>query len=257
VIPYFPEPVFRAGWITLHAFNVLLTAGVVAGGYIMVRRARRLGLSGHLMFAVCGWAFAFGLVGADVAKMLMDYHSLVAAHPALLFTTTRGLRSAGWLAGGLIGAVLCCLWKRLSFDQSFQLLDVMAFAMPFAILMGRLGCALVHDHRGVPTTAWIAVRFPEGPRFDLGLIEFLFMIPVSAAFLWLDRKSRRPGFYVALFTLVYGAFRVWLDTLHIQPMRFYEGIAGCIIGISAWMIMALTQATLDEANGVSAGLQRS
>ena len=37
---------------------------------------------------------------------------------------------------------------------------------------GRFGCALQHDHLGIPSTYFLAVRFPGGPRFDLGLLRY-------------------------------------------------------------------------------------
>ncbi|MDP8979305.1 MAG: hypothetical protein M3O35_01795, partial [Acidobacteriota bacterium] len=114
------------------------------------------------------------------------------------------------------------------------------YGLPFAWMIGRLGCALAHDHRGLPSTSWIAVRFPEGPRYDLGLIEFLFLIVLATAFRILDRRPRPVGFFFGLFGVVYGAFRIWLDTLHIQPMRFYGGAAAVLIGLLAFWYVGRT-----------------
>ena len=233
MIPYYPEPVIRIGSFELHAFRLLLATAVVLGGYIMVKRAVRFNLPGRLMFSVSRWAIAFGLVGADVAKVVMDHSSAFLAHPSIVLTTSFGIRSIGGLAGGLIGALICCRLRRVSWFETFRMLDIMAFAMPFAFMVGRLGCALVHDHRGLPSTSWIAVQFPEGPHYDLGLIEFLFLIALSALFYFLDRNPRPVGFFLGLYGVMYGSFRVWLDTLHIQPMRFYEGSALACLGVAA------------------------
>jgi prolipoprotein diacylglyceryltransferase len=97
------------------------------------------------------------------------------------------------------------------------------FVLPWMI--GRLGCALAYDHRGFASTSWIAVNFPEGPRYDLGLIEFLFLIVMGIGFKLLDRRPRQVGFFVGLYGVVYGGFRIWLDTLRQQPNGFYGGIS--------------------------------
>lgn len=237
MIPYYPEPVFHIGPVAIEAFRLALVAAVLIGGWIMIRRACRFKMSGHLMFSVSRWAIAFGLVGAHVAKLTMDYTSMFLADPAVVFTTSRGIRSIGGLAGGLVGALICCKLRRVPWFETFRLLDIMAFAMPCAFAVGRLGCFLAHDHRGLPSTSRIAVQFPEGPRYDLGLIECLFLIAVSAVFLLLDRKWRRTGFFLGLYGIIYGGFRIWLDTLHMQPMRFYEGGALVLMGTAAWIVM--------------------
>ncbi len=63
-------------------------------------------------------------------------------------------------------------------------------------MIGRFGCALPHDHRGFASEPWIAVKMPGGPRCDLGLIEFLFLIEMVIAFRLLDRRPCPVGFFL-------------------------------------------------------------
>jgi phosphatidylglycerol:prolipoprotein diacylglycerol transferase len=122
-------------------------------------------------------------------------------------------------------------------------------------MVGRLGCALAHDHRGLWTTNWIAVKFPEGSRYDLGLIEFLFLIGMAALFWALDRKARPVGFFFALYGVLYGAFRIWLDTLHAEPLRYYEGAAYVVIGLLIWsMVWKLDRPRVEEAEAMPAAV---
>jgi phosphatidylglycerol:prolipoprotein diacylglycerol transferase len=78
-------------------------------------------------------------------------------------------------------------------------------------LFGRAGCAVVHDHIGVPSHAWFAVHFPQGPRLDLGLIEFAFTVPLVITFGLLWRRQRPFGTYLALMALYYAPLRFVLD----------------------------------------------
>ena len=87
------------GPVEIGAFRFTLVAAVLLGGTIMIRRAW-FKMSGHLMFSVSRWAIACGLIDAHVAKMTMDYTSMFLADPAVLVTTSRGIRSIGGLAGG-------------------------------------------------------------------------------------------------------------------------------------------------------------
>lgn len=223
MIPYFSQPVLPLGPFEIHAFAVMVVAAVLVGGRIILRRAHRRGIRVEEMFRFCFCMFAFGMLGAYVAKTVMEQKA--------------GVRSLGGLVGGFLGALLWCRIRHLSLFEGLRRLDIVAYALPFAWMFGRLGCALAHDHRGLPSSSWIAVNFPEGPRYDLGLIEFLFLIGLAIVFRLLDRRPRPVGFFFGLYGVVYGSFRIWLDTLHIQPMRFYGGAVGVIIGLLGWAAM--------------------
>src|SRR5262249_13518291 len=85
---------------------------------------------------------------------------------------------------------------------------------PHGWVCGRLGCALVHDHVGTPSEFVLAVRFPNGPRHDLGLYEFLYTVVILVpAVVILDRRSSPPGTSVAVLALLYAPVRFLLDFL--------------------------------------------
>ncbi|HMD49501.1 MAG TPA: prolipoprotein diacylglyceryl transferase family protein [Bryobacteraceae bacterium] len=142
--------------------------------------------------------------------------------------------------------IRACRYHKLSALESMRRLDIIAYAMPIGWMIGRLGCTLAHDYRGLESTSWIAVNFPEGPRYDLGLIEFLFLIGMATGFKLLDRRPRPAGFFFGMYGVVYGGFRIWLDTLHQQPNRFYGGIAGVVVGLAGWGVMLI----LEKRTGV-------
>ena len=237
MIPYFPQPVLRFGPVTIYSFAVLLVIAVLVGGRNMLRRAHRFGISVDEMFRFLFCVFVSGIIGAHVAKTVMDNSATFLADPTSIIRNFEGIRSLGGISGGFLGGLLWCRYRRLSLFETLRRLDIVAYVIPFAWMFGRLGCALAHDHRGLPSTSWIAVRFPEGPRYDLGLIEFLFLIGLAFAFRLLDRSPRPVGFFFGLYGVVYGGFRIWLDTLHLQPMRFYGGAAGVLIGLLGWVMM--------------------
>lgn len=238
MLPYFEQPFIRVGPITIHAFSVLLLAAIILGRWIILRRARRFEIAPDSMALLCTVMLLCGLAGAHLVKTILPNISGFLADPVLVLYRTGGIASLGGLGGGLLGGVLLCRARGYSNAQTLLRLDIVAYALPFAWTFGRLGCALAHDHRGLPSTGWLAVRFPEGPRYDLGLIEFLFLIALSALFYFLDRRPRPSGFFFGLHGVVYGLFRVWLDTLHVQPLRFLGGMTACVIGLAGWAAMA-------------------
>jgi Prolipoprotein diacylglyceryl transferase len=117
------------------------------------------------MFRFCFWVYACAMIGAYFSKALMDDFPAVLADPARIFSNPLGVRSVGGIACGFLAAVAWCRFHRLSALESLRRLDIIAYAMPVGWMIGRLGCTLAHDHRGLASTSWIAVNFPEGPRW--------------------------------------------------------------------------------------------
>jgi phosphatidylglycerol:prolipoprotein diacylglycerol transferase len=237
MIPYYPQPVLHLGPLSIHAFGALAAIAVVIGGRIILRRAYHRGVPVQEMFEFCATIYLCALAGAVVSKIVLDNFPAFFLDPVHAIRANLGFRSIGGIIGGLLGGVLWCRFHRLTLFESLRRLDIVAYAIPTAWMLGRLGCTLAHDHRGFASTSWIAVRFPEGPRSDLGLVEFLFLIVLTIAFHILDRKPRPVGFYFGLYGVVYGGFRIWLDTLHMQPGRFYGGAIGVLIGLMGWTAM--------------------
>jgi len=261
MIPYFPQPVLHLGPFEIHAFGVLAAAAVIIGGRVILLRAHKQGIPVEQMFRFCFWVYASAMIGAYISKGVLDDFPAFLADPSRIFRVPLGVRSVGGIAAGFFGGLAWCLYHRLSGLESMRRLDIIAYAMPTAWMIGRLGCTLAHDHRGIATDSWIAVRFPEGPRYDLGLIEFLFLIVMVIGFKLLDRRRRPIGFFFGLYGVVYGGFRIWLDTLHQQPMRFYGGIAGVVVGLLGWGAMWMLERKArkspreeDEPAAASAGI---
>jgi phosphatidylglycerol---prolipoprotein diacylglyceryl transferase len=253
MIPYFPQPVLHLGLFEIHAFGALAALAVLVGGRLILRRAHGQGIPVEQMFRFCFWVYASAIVGAYFSKTIFDDFPAFLADPSRIFRVSLGVRSVGGISCGFLAALVWCRYHRLTWLDTMRRMDIIAYAMPLAWMIGRLGCTLAHDHRGLASTSWIAVKFPEGPRYDLGLIEFLFLIGMTIAFHLLDRRARPVGFYFGLYGVVYGGFRIWLDTLHVQPMRFYGGMAGVVVGLLGWMAMlALEQSSTVEVESAPA-----
>ena len=116
--------------------------------------------------------------------------------------------------GGLLAGQAFLWWNSIPYRDWYLYADAACFAVPFAWWIGRLGCYLVHDHPGLRTTSFLGVDCAGGARYDLGLLEALFLIVLAALFLFLDRKPRPRGFFYVTFAVLYGLFRLGLDRLH-------------------------------------------
>jgi phosphatidylglycerol:prolipoprotein diacylglycerol transferase len=238
LFPYVQEPVLRAFGFSLTAFQILVFASVIAGYEIVVRRAARFGWDRDQALGIVLWTIFIGFVGSHVFDTLLYERDMLRARPIVLLEVWGTMSSFGGLIGGVLGALWAMRRQKLSPARMFAFLDIVAFAFPFSWIFGRLGCSLAHDHIGVASQSVFAVRFPDGPRFDLGLLELLYTIFICALFLALDRKPRPTGFYVALFCALYGPVRFLLDTLRIGDERYwgwtpgqYASVACALLGV--------------------------
>jgi len=214
LIPWFELGTWSIAGLGIHPFGVLVVVGILSGSWIAEWRAERTGVSGQLIAEFLFWTILIGFVSAMVLNLLIRYPERL-LDPEMLFTTYPGLSSYGGFLGGTCAAACFCKKKHVSV---LLLGDIWSFAFPFAWLFGRAGCFVVHDHPGIVSDFFLAVDNYElegVPRHDLGLYEVLWGVAVIPVFLWIGRKPRPRGCFVALLAVLYAAFRFPLDFLRI------------------------------------------
>jgi phosphatidylglycerol:prolipoprotein diacylglycerol transferase len=239
VIPYIEHPTLDLGIYELKAFSVLVVIAIVVQFQITIRRAPRVGVDRATASSLLGWAIGLGLVGAHVFDALAYYPERLADDPLYLLRIWDGLSSFGGMLGGLIGLYVVMRRRRMTSAQIVGFFDCLIFALPFTLAIGRLGCALQHDHPGVASTHPLAVAYPGGSRFDLGTLEFLYLSVVCIAFALLARRRWPSGFYVGLFFALYGPVRFLMDALRVADARYlgwtpaqYLSLAATVVGLA-------------------------
>ncbi|MCC6293163.1 MAG: prolipoprotein diacylglyceryl transferase [Bryobacterales bacterium] len=223
MLPYLTPPPVNLAGLWFHWSVLLAVLGVLVAHFLLLRRARRTGLDVPTAAAMSLSMVLAGAAGARLFKLV--YMPAVLANidwPSVLLV--GGMASFGGLAGGLAGAALYFAARRIPAFQALNYLDALAAVFPMGWILGRTGCALVHDHPGLASTSPLAVAYPDMPRFDLAVIEVLFLAAfLIPLFVWLARRPQPRGLFLSSFFVLYGAFRLWLDTLHVDPPR-YAGI---------------------------------
>jgi phosphatidylglycerol:prolipoprotein diacylglycerol transferase len=247
MFPFFEQPSLHLGPITIHAFGAAVAAGVWVASSMAERRFEHAGLDLGVSRRLSGWILAAGLLGAHLFSVLLYFPQKLRADPWLLLRVWEDISSFGGMLGGVLGALLFFTVRapHLTTRTRLVYLDAIAFVFPFGLALGRLGCALAHDHPGVVTSFPLAIslRSPAAQAYiqsiyetaekalppeaaamgfhDLGFYEFLFLaIVVIPAFVMWNRRKRPAGFYLVTLAALYLPVRFGLDLLRVADARY-------------------------------------
>lgn len=236
-------------WAGIHlrvgAFPVLIFAGVVAGLWIVLRRARGAGLSPRDLAPIAAGSLVVGFLGARLGHVAQ-------------YGTAGGIVLYGGLIAGMAAAMVLARGKGL---PALRVADLAAPGVLLAAAFGRVGCFLAGCCFG--DVADGGLRFPRGsPAFRHQLREGLLdshaaaslpTVPIAlfeavallAFFVVLSRiRSRRPGTVLGTALLLYPAWRFvaefWRpDHAPYWPggLTFSQGISLACVAVGAALLL--------------------
>lgn len=220
MIPFFASHTYAIFGITFQTWGTLVALGYALGTWAAYRRAKEKGLDANRILDLAFWIFIASFVGARVFHVLFYDPAYYLQHPLEAIDP----RKPGYaMFGGLIGAAF------VGFGYMFRhKLDMLAYAdtliwgLPWGCGVGRIGCFLIHDHPGTLTDFVLGVKYPDGQtRHDLGLYLSLIGFATGGLFLFLNRKQRAPGFWLAAYMIIEGIVRFSLDFLRVADARYF------------------------------------
>lgn len=217
MIPYVLAIQFQLGPITIYVWGLFVALGLAVGFWQLTHEARARGFAGEAMLDQGFWMIVAALIGARLFHVFFY-------EPAPTLAALLSLHSGFSSIGGIVGAVLLGLvfLRRLpDTARRLEAADAFLAAFPIGMAIGRVGCFLVHDHIGVLSNSFLAVQFPGGSRFDLGLLEALAMFLLSGAlFVLRDRLRVHKGAVTVIVAFSYSVVRFFLDMLRARDGAF-------------------------------------
>ena len=252
-MPYFHVPPIQLGPFSIHVFGLIGALAVILGAKAMRLRALELGLDAGPLDRLTPWLFLGVMLGAHLVSVLFYYPHRIIEEPLVLIRLWDGISSYGGIIGGLIAAFL--FFKRLGMKWKHYR-QALLFGAMVSLLVGRFGCAVTHDHPGKETSAAIAVKgwptaetpertlgfYSDGPRrHDLGLYEFLYLIPVTGILYLLRHFKPFETFHIVLVLFLYTPARFFLDFLRAFEKRYYGLTPGQYFSV-LFFVLALSLA---------------
>jgi phosphatidylglycerol---prolipoprotein diacylglyceryl transferase len=193
----------------------MVALGALVGLWVFRRELRRAGLPDAALDAA-----VYGLVGGLLgAKLLYVFEHVRESSFFSLFLDRGGMSWFGGFVGGFVAGFLTIRVKK------WPMIAVLAAATPALAIgqaLGRIGCFLVGDDYGRPTTLPWGVAFPKGlpptyePVHPTQIYEAIFL----AILTWVLIRWRRRGVadrtVLGRYFVLAGAFRFLLEFVRVN-----------------------------------------
>jgi phosphatidylglycerol:prolipoprotein diacylglycerol transferase len=144
--------VFNIGPLEITGYGLMMMVGFLTAGWVIQRDLRSRSLNEEYASDIVVAAVIGGIIGAK-----LWYVALTRDPGALL--SRSGLVWYGGFLGGTVAVYLNGLRRSVPTRVTF---DLVAPALAVGYALGRVGCFLVQDDYGIPTSLPWAMKFPEG-----------------------------------------------------------------------------------------------
>jgi prolipoprotein diacylglyceryl transferase len=250
-IPSPPAGGLHLGPLEIHVYGLMYAVGVFAAVALTSRLWERRGGDRALVLDVALWGFPAGLIGGRLYFLATSWSDVPPHWWGPLAVWQGGLSIWGGIAlGTAVG-----LWRlRRAGADVAAFMDVAAPGLLVAQAIGRIGNYFNQELFGGPTSLpWgleisLAHRPAGYERFatfhPTFLYELLFDLALAGVLLLVLRGGRvRPPGVFALYVAGYSGFRIFEETLRIDPsihvlgmrLNFFVALTLCIAG-SLWFL---------------------
>jgi phosphatidylglycerol:prolipoprotein diacylglycerol transferase len=141
---------FRILGLEITGFGIMMMIAFLTAGWVMQLELQRRKLNVEYAADVVVAGVIGGILGAKLWYVALNGGGLF---------TRGGLVWYGGFVGGAVAVLLWGWWKRV--PARFTL-ELTAPALALGHGLGRVGCFLIQDDYGVPTTLPWGMRFPQG-----------------------------------------------------------------------------------------------
>ena len=223
---------FQLGPFEVHVYGLLYVVGLALAVWITVRRWVAAGGSRELVYDVALWAFPAGLIGGRLYFLATSWSEVPNHWWGPFAVWDGGLGIWGGIAlGSAVG-----LWRlRRAGVSPGPFMDAAAPALLVGQAVGRIGNYFNQELFGGPTNLPWALQISPAHRpvgyeafatfHPTFLYELIWNLVLAAFLVWLGhhRRIRPPGLF-ALYVTGYSAFRIFEESLRVDPAHYIFGL---------------------------------
>lgn len=252
MIPFFSWQTISFGPVTLQVWGLCVALGSLIALFFCLRDVKKNSLNAETMWSVFFWLIFGGFIGARIFHIIFYEPVYYLNNPVeILKIWHGGASSLGGFVGALSALYIFLRIKKFQFADFKPYADIIGLYFWLGWAIGRVGCFLIHDHIGRLTNFFLAVNFPYGTRYDLGLFDSILALIIFIILFGLrrSRQAMKKINYPALGFSLYAVGRFFLDFLraddivgadarywHLTPAQW--GIIVFFVILTFWRIRA-------------------
>lgn len=216
MIPYFQYNLIILGPIPIQIWGLFVSLGLLVGILLAYYSAKRYLLSGEVILDLSIWAILGGLLGARIFHIVFYEPVYYIQYPwDILKFWQGGASSLGGFVGTGLAVYIFVKLRHFTLKEILPYIDIASVSLWLGWGIGRIGCFMIHDHQGKLSNFFLAVNFPSGARFDLGLMDSLLGFALFIIYFLLFKKLVKIHWgLVTIFSFMdYAIVRFLLDFL--------------------------------------------
>jgi len=227
--------ILETGPFTLYSYGLLVAVAFILATILIVRDARRYGLSSDAVFDCVIFMFAGGIIGARVLFVALNWRHFSDNILGVLKIYEGGLAFQGALIGGAIAVVTVCVIKRLPIRKVG---DLLAPYIALGQSIGRIGCFLNGCCYGKVISSGVGITFPGETlmRIPVQIYSSLALFLIFVILLASRKKRHFSGAIFSGYLILYGIFRFFMDFIRGDELHALAGITlSQAIGIGTFL----------------------
>ncbi len=186
MLPYFVFDQFSIGPIKINVWGLMVGLGFSAGYLLLLYLAKQKKLAVEKIAGLALAVFIGGVLGSRLLFLFQEPQKFF-NDLSLLWSVNSG----AMFMGGLIGAVFFgWLYIRRVKLNFWEIADLAVLPLCLGIGIARIGCLLINDHQGAPTSLPWGILWSDGiARHPVALYESLAGFLLFGVFWWIQKSN--------------------------------------------------------------------
>lgn len=206
----------KLGPLEFRWYGVIMAIAVMVGVWVMSRQLKARGIDPEHALGIAVFGIPLGIIGARLVHVL-DHLGYYIDNPGkIIGIRLVGLAIYGVVAGGLLGLILYCKWRKLSV---WRVVDSTALAFPVSQIIGKCANIINGDTWGGATDLPWGITYTNPESFiDSRLLgvathptpiyeQIWLLVVVAALLLTMKRLRKVDGLAILSYVWLYSVGR--------------------------------------------------